>query len=104
MKSKAEPGRGRGRTEVGAAPRLKERGGEGEPLVPAEIIQDAAGNLQAFGLHNEDPQRAQRIPAPGSRHRREAQTCGPADSGTLCPDPEAGPRRGAEPWSHALSA
>lgn len=92
------------RTEVGAAPRLRERGGEGKPLVPAEIIQDAAGNLQAFGLHNEDPQQTQRIPAPRSRHRRETQRCGPRDSGTLCPDPEAGPRRGAEPWSHAPSA
>lgn len=43
----------------------------------AEIIQDAAGNLQAFGLHNEDPQQAQRIPAPRSRHRGEAQRRGP---------------------------
>lgn len=59
---------------VRAALRQRERRGEGEPLVPAEIIQDAAGNLQAFGLHSEDPQQAQGIPAPRSRHRREARS------------------------------
>ena len=77
MRSKAEPRRGGGKREVGAAPRLRDRGSEGERLVPAEIIQDAAGHLQAVGLHHEDPQQAQRIPAPRSRHRGEAQRRGP---------------------------
>lgn len=95
---------GGGRTQVGAAGRMRASGGGGEPLVPAEIVQDAAGNLQAFGLHDEDPQQAQRIPAPRSLHGRAARRPGPADTGTLCPDPEAGPRRGAEPWGHAPSA
>lgn len=35
--------------------------------VPAEIVQDAAGNLHPFGLHDEDPQQEQRIPAPRGR-------------------------------------
>lgn len=93
-----------GRTEVRASRKLRERRSGGEPLVPAEIVQDAAGNLQTFGLHGEDRQQAQCIPAPRSRHRRAAQRPGPTDTGTLRPDPEAGPRRGAEPWSHAPSA
>lgn len=38
--------------------------------VPAEIVQDAAGNLHPFGLHDEDPQQEQRIPAPRCRGPR----------------------------------
>lgn len=35
----------------------------------AEIVQDAAGNLHPFRLHDEDPQQKQCIPAPRSRGR-----------------------------------
>lgn len=35
----------------------------------AEIVQDAAGNLHPFGLHDEDPQQEQGIPAPRGRDR-----------------------------------
>lgn len=35
--------------------------------VPAEIVQDAAGNLHPFGLHDEGPQQGQCIPAPRGR-------------------------------------
>lgn len=38
--------------------------------VPAEIVQDAAGNLHPFGLHDEDPQQEQGIPAPRGRGPR----------------------------------
>ena len=41
--------------------------------VPAEIVQDAAGNLHPFGLHDEDPQQEQCIPAPRGRGPRVLQ-------------------------------
>lgn len=39
----------------------------------AEIVQDAAGNLHPFGLHDEDPQQEQCIPAPRGRGPRVLQ-------------------------------
>lgn len=42
---------------------------------------------------------ASRLRAAGTVEKHRG--AGPADSGTLRPDPEAGPRRGAEPWGHA---
>lgn len=62
-----------------AAPAVGQRGGKpgGDggaraargDAVPAEIVQDAAGNLHPFGLHDEDPQQEQGIPAPRGRDR-----------------------------------
>lgn len=52
--------------------------------VPAEIVQDAAGNLHPFGLHDEDPQQEQCIPAPRGRGPRVRH----GDSGA----PESGRR------------
>lgn len=53
--------------------------------VPAEIVQDAAGNLHPFSLHDEDPQQEQCIPAPRGRGPRVRQ----GDSGS----PESGQRQ-----------
>ncbi|KAK2118183.1 hypothetical protein P7K49_005070 [Saguinus oedipus] len=93
--------------------------------VPAEIVQDATGNLHPFGLHDEDPQQEQRIPAPRGRRlrvlhedsgspeseqprqprrkrlqrRREGEGAGPAHfrPAPSALDPDTGPRLGAEP-------
>lgn len=112
-----KPGRGRpGPGRAGA-----------DAAVPAEIVQDAAGNLHPFRLHDEDPQQEQCIPAPRSRGRgcgseaparRRAGSAAAAaaftgtrggrgetrslPSGAFSPrPPEAGPRRGRSPGSHA---
>lgn len=90
-------------------------------VVPAEIVQDAAGNLHPFGLHDENPQQEQCIPAPrgrgprvrhgdsgspesGQRRRqrlqqREGEGAGPAHfrPAPSAQNPEPGPERGAEP-------
>ena len=65
---------GRGGAEVfGAAESERRKNSTGRQgprqrgAVPAEIVQDAAGNLHPFGLHDEDPQQEQRIPAPRGR-------------------------------------
>lgn len=95
--------------------------------VPAEIVQDAAGNLHPFGLHDEDPQREQCIPAPRGRgprvrhgdsgspergkrrqrrqlqRRREGEGAGPAHfrPAPSAPDPRLGQSAGRSPGSHA---
>lgn len=100
-----------------------DEGGRDSAAVPAEIVQDAAGNLHPFGLHDEDPQQEQCIPAPrgrgpGVRHgdsgspdrgqrrqqrrlqrRPEGEGAGPTHfrPAPSAPDPEAGPERGEEP-------
>lgn len=68
-----------------AYPREDERGDKGRRgALPAEIVQDAAGNLHPFGLHDEDPQQKQCIPAPRGRGPRVRH----GDSGA----PESGRR------------
>lgn len=127
---KRGPGRGRGRRPGGlwgSAKLRKPDGGEkgSGSAVPAEIVQDAAGNLHPFGLHDEDPQQEQCIPAPRGREltvrhedsgspesgqprqprqrrlqrRREGEGAGPAHfrPAPSALDPETGPRLGAEP-------
>ena len=79
----------RGRQGAGAA--------RGAP-VPAEIVQDAAGNLHPFGLHDEDPQQEQCIPAPRGRGPRvrhgEQATTAAAAAAAAVPTKTRGGRGG----------
>lgn len=127
-------GRGGGGAEApgSASVRENEEGTKGArtargDAVPAEIVQDAAGNLHPFGLHDEDPQREQCIPAPRGRgprvrhgdsgspergkrrqrrqlqRRREGEGAGPAHfrPAPSAPDPRLGQSAGRSPGSHA---
>lgn len=107
--------------------RTDEAGRDGAgAAVPAEIIQDAAGNLHPLRLHDEDPRQKQCIPAPRGRGRGDGSEApagrraggaaaaltgtragGRGDtrslpSGAFSPrPPRLGRGGGRSPWSHA---
>lgn len=93
-------------TEVGHSGRLRESGGG---WVSCQYLQRSSRTLPGISrrfvsmLRTRSRRSASQVRAAGTVEQA-ALRLRPEYTGTLCPDPEAGRRRGAEPGGHAPSS